>query len=54
MSGWLFRRVGVDVHVRDHYVPVGRIPVIVLVFFALSVIAGGMWLVLKTVQALQG
>jgi hypothetical protein len=53
VSGWLFRRVGVDVHVRNHYVLVGRIPVIVLVLFALSVVAGAMWLVLKTVQAFQ-
>ena len=50
MSGWLFRRVGVDVHVRDHYFIVGRIPVIVLVLFALSVIGGAIWLLLKTVS----
>ena len=49
MSGWLFRRVGVDIHVRDHYVPVGSIPVIVLLLIALSVIGGAVWLVLKTV-----
>jgi len=54
VSGWLFRRVGVDLHVRNHYVPVGRIPVIVLVLFALSVIAGAMWLALKTVRMFQG
>lgn len=50
MSGRLFRRVGVDIHVRDHYVTVGRIPVIVLVLIALSVIGGAVWLVLNTVS----
>ena len=54
VSGWLFRRVGVDLHVRNHYVLVGRIPVIVLALFALGVIAGAVWLVLKTVQVFQG
>ena len=48
--GLLFRRVGVDIHVRNHYVPVGRIPVIVLVLFALSLMGGAIWLVLKTVS----
>ena len=53
VSGWLFRRVGVDIHVGDRYVPVGRIPVIVLVLAVPSVIAGAMWLVVKTIQVFQ-
>ena len=47
MSAWLFQRVGVDVHVGDHYFIVGRVPVIVLGFIALSVIGAGLWLVLR-------
>jgi hypothetical protein len=54
MSEWLFRRVGVDIHVRDHYVAVGRIPVIVLVLLALSAVAGAVWLVLIAVRSLIG
>jgi len=45
--------MGVDIHVRDHYMPVGRIPVIVLVLIALSVIVGAIWLVLKAVRSFQ-
>lgn len=54
MTGWLFRRVGVDVHMRDRYVAVGRVPVIVLVLFALSVVVGAAWLVFITVRSLAG
>jgi hypothetical protein len=54
VSGWLFRRVGVDVHVRDRYFIVGRIPVIVLVLLALSAVVGAAWLVLITVRSLLG
>jgi hypothetical protein len=51
MNGWLFRRVGVDVHVRDRYIAVGRIPVIALVLLALSVVVGAVWLVLITASS---
>jgi hypothetical protein len=54
MSGWLFRRVGVDLHVRDRYVVVGRIPVIVLGLLALTVVLGAVWLVLRTVRSFLG
>ena len=52
VSWWLFGSVGVDLHVRDHYVIVGRIPVIVLVLLALSVIGAAMWLVVRIVRSL--
>jgi len=52
VSWWLFGSVGVDLHVGDHYVIVGRIPVIVLVLLALSVIVGAMWLVVRIVRSL--
>ena len=54
MSGWLSRRVGVDLHVGDRYVIVGRIPVIVLGLLALSVVAGAVWLVLMTAMSFNG
>ena len=54
MSSGLLRRVGVDVHFRNHHVPVGRVPVIVLVLIALGVVVGAMSLVLKTVQMVEG
>ena len=52
VSWWLFGSVGVDLHVGDHYVIVGRIPVIVLVLLALSVIGAAMWLVVRIVRSL--
>ena len=52
VSWWLFGSVGVDLHVGDHYVIVGRIPVIVLVLLALSVIGAAMWLVVRIVSSL--
>ena len=52
VSWWLFGSVGVDLHVGDHYVIVGRIPVIVLVLLGLSIIGGAMWLVVRIVRSL--
>lgn len=43
-----------DIHVRDRYVAVGRIPVIVLVLLALSVVAGAVWLALITARLSSG
>lgn len=37
MTPCLFRRVGVDLHVRDRYFIVGRAPLILLCLLALSI-----------------
>jgi len=50
MNRWLFRRVGVDLHVGGHYVVLGRIPVVMLGLGALSVIAGAIWLGLRSLR----
>ena len=50
MAVWLFRRVGVDVHFRDRYYIVGRIPVIVLCLLPLGIVVGVIWLVLVLVR----
>jgi hypothetical protein len=52
MTWWLFRRVGVDLHVGGRHMVVGRIPVILLGLLTLSVIAVAMWLVLRTGKSL--
>jgi|SoiMethySBSTD1v2_1073268.scaffolds.fasta_scaffold763118_2 hypothetical protein len=45
-SGWLFRRVGVDLHWGERYLIVGRFPVFALVGFAVSIVAAAVWLAL--------
>ena len=50
MTAWFFRKVGVDVHIRDRYFIVGRIPVILLCLLALSAVLGVIWLVLFVVR----
>jgi len=52
MTAWLFRRVGMDLHVGDRYFVVGRIPVILLCLLALSATLGAIWFVLFVVRTI--